>query len=66
MRRCSGEQGPELRAGLDVNVSPLLLLGSMNWAAEWWNPRMCSLADLVKAAQDFVRYGMGHPALFAG
>ncbi|MFY0535663.1 TetR/AcrR family transcriptional regulator [Nannocystis pusilla] len=28
----------QLRPGLDINVSRLLLLGSMNWAAEWWNP----------------------------
>ncbi len=54
----------ELRAGIDVNVSRLLLLGAMNWAAEWWNPKMRSLTDLVKATQEFVRYGMGNPALF--
>lgn len=51
----------ELRPGIDINVSRLLLLGSMNWAAEWWNPRMRSLADLVKATQDLVRFGMGNP-----
>lgn len=56
------QQAGELRPGLDINVSRLLLLGSMNWAAEWWNPRMRSLADLVKATQDFVRHGMGNPA----
>lgn len=54
----------QLRPGIDITVSRLLLLGSMNWAAEWWNPRMRSLADLVKATQDFVRYGMGNPEQF--
>lgn len=53
-----------LRPGLDITVSRLLLLGSMNWAAEWWNPRTRSLADLVKASQDMVRYGMGNPENF--
>ncbi|NVB42596.1 TetR/AcrR family transcriptional regulator [Pseudenhygromyxa sp. WMMC2535] len=49
----------QLRPDLDINVSRMLLLGSMNWAAEWWNPKMRSLNDLVKATQDFVRHGMG-------
>ncbi|BDZ65964.1 TetR/AcrR family transcriptional regulator [Agromyces mangrovi Wang et al. 2018] len=53
----------QLRDGLDVNVSRLLLLGSMNWAAEWWNPRMRSLADLVAAARSLVLHGMGAPGL---
>ncbi len=53
----------QLRDGLDVNVSRLLLLGSMNWAAEWWNPRMRSLADLVAAARSLVLHGMGAPDL---
>lgn len=58
------EENGELRPGLDVNVSRLLLLGSMNWAAEWWNPHTRSLEDLVRASQDMVRYGMGNPKRF--
>lgn len=46
-----------LREGVDINVFRLLLLGSMNWAVEWWNPRTRSLDDLVRGAQDMVRYG---------
>ena len=61
--RQAAEAG-ELRPGLDINVSRLLLLGSMNWAAEWWNPHTRSLTDLVQASQDMVRYGMGNPAGF--
>ncbi|GLI25922.1 TetR family transcriptional regulator [Agromyces rhizosphaerae] len=53
----------QLRDGLDINVSRLLLLGSMNWAAEWWNPRMRSLTDLVAAARSLVLHGMGAPGL---
>ncbi len=55
------QQAGELRPGLDIHASRLLLLGSMNWAAEWWNPRKRSLPDLVRAAQDLVRYGLGNP-----
>ncbi len=46
-----------LREGVDINVFRLLLLGSMNWAVEWWNPRTRSLDDLVRGAQDMVRFG---------
>ena len=37
----------------------LLLLGSMNWAVEWWNPRTRSLDELVRSTQDLVRHGAG-------
>lgn len=47
----------QLRDGLDINVFRLLLLGSMNWAVEWWNPRTRSFDDLVRATQDMVRFG---------
>jgi AcrR family transcriptional regulator len=53
------QKAGQLRPGIDINVTRMLLLGSMNWAAEWWNPKMRSLNDLVKATQEFVRYGMG-------
>lgn len=48
----------QLRPDLDETVSRMLLLGAMNWAAEWWNPRHRTLEDLVSATQDMVRYGM--------
>ncbi len=59
----SANQAGQLREGLDINVSRLLLLGAMNWAAEWWNPRQRSLDDLVKATQAIVLHGMGRPQM---
>ncbi|GAA2977330.1 AcrR family transcriptional regulator [Microbacterium terrae] len=56
--RQAQEQG-RIRADLDVNVFRLLLLGAMNWAVEWWNPRTRSLDDLVRSTQDLVRHGAG-------
>ncbi|MGL3150321.1 TetR/AcrR family transcriptional regulator [Microbacterium sp. A82] len=53
----AAQDAGELRDGLDINVFRLLLLGSMNWAVEWWNPRTRSLDDLVRSAQDMVRFG---------
>lgn len=54
----------QLRADLDITACRLLLLGAMNWAVEWWNPRTRSIDDLVAATQNLVRYGTGNPALF--
>lgn len=35
----------------------MLLLGSLNWVLEWFNPRMRSFDDVVTEAQNMVRYG---------
>lgn len=51
----------ELREDLDINVFRLLLLGSMNWAVEWWNPRTRSLEDLISSTQDLVRHSTFAP-----
>ncbi|MGW8483031.1 TetR/AcrR family transcriptional regulator [Microbacterium sp. NPDC055903] len=53
----AAQDAGELRDGVDINVFRLLLLGSMNWAVEWWNPRTRSLDDLVRGTQDMVRFG---------
>lgn len=53
-----------LRNGADVNLSRLLLLGALNWAAEWWDPEQRSYDDLVAAAADMVRFGLGDPERF--
>jgi AcrR family transcriptional regulator len=52
----------ELRADLDPYVAQMLMLGSLNWALEWWNPRRASLDTVVATAQSFVRHGFGEPA----
>lgn len=46
----------ELRDDLDVGVFRLLILGSMNWAVEWWDPRVRSLEEIVQATQDMLRH----------
>jgi len=37
----------------------MLVLGALNWAAEWWNPRRGSLDAVVRTAQSLVRHGLG-------
>jgi AcrR family transcriptional regulator len=48
----------ELRADLDLYMAQMLVLGSLNWAVEWWDPRRGSLDNVVANAQSFVRYGL--------
>lgn len=48
----------ELRDDLDPRVARMLILGALNWAAEWWNPRRGSLRTVVHTAQSIVRHGL--------
>ena len=51
-----------LRPGLDPMAARMLVLGALNWAAEWWNPRRGSLDTVVRTAQSLVRHGLATPA----
>jgi AcrR family transcriptional regulator len=48
----------ELRDDLDLYVAQMLVLGALNWAVEWWDPRRGSLASIVANAQTFARHGL--------
>ncbi len=50
-----------LRSDIDPAVARMLILGALNWAAEWWNPRRGSLDTVVRTAQSLVRHGLGTP-----
>jgi TetR/AcrR family transcriptional regulator, cholesterol catabolism regulator len=47
-----------LRPGLEPLAARMLVLGALNWAAEWWDPRRGSLDALVRTAQSLVRGGL--------
>jgi TetR/AcrR family transcriptional regulator, cholesterol catabolism regulator len=47
-----------LRPDLDLRVARMMVLGALNWAAEWWNPRGGSLDTVVRTAQSLVRHGL--------
>ncbi|MFD5257376.1 TetR/AcrR family transcriptional regulator [Streptomyces bobili] len=57
------QKAGELRADLEPRVSRMLVLGALNWAAEWWNPRQGSLDVVVRTAKSLVRHGLGAPAV---
>ncbi|MGQ4618631.1 TetR family transcriptional regulator [Nocardia sp. R7R-8] len=45
----------KLRAGLDIGIARMLVIGALNWTAEWWNPTLNSLDDLIRTAQSIIR-----------
>jgi TetR/AcrR family transcriptional regulator, cholesterol catabolism regulator len=48
----------QLRSDLDPRMAQALVVGSLNWTAEWWDPRRSSLELIVKNAQSLVRRGL--------
>jgi TetR/AcrR family transcriptional regulator, cholesterol catabolism regulator len=48
----------EIDASLDPYIARMLVLGSLNWAVEWWNPRRGNLETVVSMAQRMVRNGL--------
>src|ERR1700741_4321705 len=45
----------QLRSDLDARHAQLLVIGALNWAAEWFDPRRSSLDTIVSNAQVLVR-----------
>ena len=41
-------QAGRLRPGLEPLAARMLVLGALNWAAEWWDPHRGSLDTLVR------------------
>lgn len=52
----------DLRPELDLRIARMLVLGALNWAAEWWTPRRGSIQSVVKTAQTMVRNGLSPDA----
>lgn len=48
----------ELRSDVDPRMARLLVMGALNWAAEWWNPGRGSVDVVVSTAQILVRTGL--------
>jgi AcrR family transcriptional regulator len=50
----------QLRPDLDPRMAQLLVLGALNWTAEWWDPGRTSLDAIVDIAQKLIRGGLEH------
>jgi TetR/AcrR family transcriptional regulator, cholesterol catabolism regulator len=48
----------QLRSDLDARHAQLLVLGALNWSAEWFDPRRSSVDTIVSNAQVLVRNGL--------
>jgi TetR/AcrR family transcriptional regulator, cholesterol catabolism regulator len=49
-----GQFSPEL----DAQMAQMLVMGALNWAAQWWTPRRGSVDTVVANAQLLVRNGL--------
>jgi TetR/AcrR family transcriptional regulator, cholesterol catabolism regulator len=61
-------QAGMLRTDLDPRIAQLLVLGALNWSAEWWDPGRTSLDAIVEAAQRLIKRALlpeGHEANWA-
>lgn len=48
----------QIRSDLDAPLAQALILGALNWSAEWWDPRRNSVETMVDNAQVFVRHSL--------
>jgi AcrR family transcriptional regulator len=48
----------QIRSDLDARHAQLLVIGALNWAAEWFDPRRSSVQTIVHNAQVLVRNGL--------
>jgi TetR/AcrR family transcriptional regulator, cholesterol catabolism regulator len=48
----------QLRGDLDARLAQLLVIGALNWSAEWFDPRRSSVDTIVSNAQVLVRNGL--------
>lgn len=48
----------EIRADVDARTTRLLVMGALNWAAEWWDPGRDTVEGVVRTAQTLVRTGL--------
>ncbi len=44
-----------IRSDLDPYLAQMLVMGTINWAAEWWEPRRATIDRVVENTQAYVR-----------
>jgi AcrR family transcriptional regulator len=48
----------ELRSDVQPAAGQMLVLGALNWAAEWWSPERGPLEDTIRTAQSMVLHAL--------
>ncbi|MBA3741881.1 TetR/AcrR family transcriptional regulator [Sporichthya sp.] len=56
------DRAGQINSALDAPAARMLILGALNWAAEWWNPSRGSLTRTIATAQLMVRQGLSAPS----
>jgi TetR/AcrR family transcriptional regulator, cholesterol catabolism regulator len=56
MRNAAAEGA--LRADLDPYIAQMLVLGSLNWTAEWWSPKRGKIDSVVAKAKSFIQHAI--------
>lgn len=52
------EAAGQLRDDVDPAVARMMVLGALNWAAEWWDPERGSIDEVVATAQSMVLHAL--------
>jgi AcrR family transcriptional regulator len=50
-----------LRPGMNPDLAQALIVGTLNWATEWWSPKRGSLDTLIATAQSIIQHGVATP-----
>lgn len=53
------QQAGAIRPELELRAARMLVIGALNWAPEWWDPRQGALTTVISTAQSLVRTGLG-------
>ncbi|WP_445184701.1 TetR/AcrR family transcriptional regulator [Pseudonocardia sp. Cha107L01] len=48
----------QLRADVEPATGRMLVLGALNWTAEWWDPSRGPLSELIRTAQSMVLHAL--------
>jgi AcrR family transcriptional regulator len=48
----------QLREGIDPSVGRMIVLGALNWTAEWWRPDRGPLDELIATTQSMVLHAL--------
>ncbi|MFC5995016.1 TetR/AcrR family transcriptional regulator [Pseudonocardia hispaniensis] len=48
----------QLREDVDPSVGRMIVLGALNWTAEWWRPERGSLEDVIRTTQSMVLHAL--------
>lgn len=52
------ERAGLLREDVDPGVARMIVLGALNWAAEWYDPKRGSLDDAIRTAQSMILHAL--------